>query len=225
MCASFTYKIDVQQLKEIFGDYLVDETSPFDKVEEDLYPHKYGGVLVRSETGYIFTAKRYSLTPSWSKEEKVKWATYNARMNRIGEKTKRLEYIFEVPTWKGAFGHRHCLVPMNNFRESCREGKGAGHIVSFNPSDENILFAAGLYEDWINKATGEVISTFAIITAEPDEFIKEVGHDRSPVFLNIENGKKWLSGFKNPKMAYDFLEAARVRPILTFETVRPLKGK
>lgn len=223
MCASFSFRLVPGVVNKYLGQFVIDPAAPFEKVSEDLYPFKYGHVFVEHEGKLVLTAKRYSLTPEWAKEEKVKWATYNARMNRENIKNKRTEYIYEVPTWKSAFSRRHCLVPMSEFRESCHEGEGAGNIVSFSSLESELIFAAGIYEDWINKATGEILSTFAIITTDPDEFLLKVGHDRSPVFLQGESARRWLRMFKDGKEAYKFLEVHKINPKLRYEKIRSLK--
>ena len=50
----------------------------------------------------------------------------------------------------------------------------------------------------MNRQTGEVIQSFAIITSDPPEFIARTGHDRCPVFLNEQNGREWLANAGAP---------------------------
>ncbi len=226
MCATYTLNIDLGQFSELFESVLLDESSPLDRVKSDVYPFGYAPVLVRAphSSDLLLTAKRYALTPPWAKEEKVKWATYNARMTRSNAKSGKYEFIYEVPTWKSAFAKNHCVVPLNNFRESCHDGKAHGHIAQFSSKNQPLLFAAGIYDDWVNAKTGEVISSFAIITTEPDRFLTEVGHDRSPVFLDKGAAYRWLEPFKTSREAFEFLEKNTVHPHLDYELVRKLKS-
>lgn len=55
------------------------------------------------------------------------------------------------------------------------------------------MVAAGIYDEWINKETGEIIPSFAIVTSDPPPFISEVGHDRCPVFLPKDMQLEWVS--------------------------------
>jgi putative SOS response-associated peptidase YedK len=48
------------------------------------------------------------------------------------------------------------------------------------------------------EKTGEVIDSFAIVTTEPDEFIKKTGHDRSPLFLPEAQWSHWLAAADQP---------------------------
>lgn len=225
MCANYTIRTEENTFREYFDELLIDNNSPFDEVRESVFPFTFAPVVIKNDRTFSLTAKRYSLTPSWAKTPKVKWATYNARMNRPNAKTGKLEYIYEVPTWKESFSNHHCLVPMNDFKESCHEGAAAGHIVKFEPTQSGaLLFAAGLYSDWVDKATGEVLSTFAVVTHDPDKYISSVGHDRSPVFLSSESGKGWLNSFESGKEAYEFLIKNSSRPKLNYELDRKLKS-
>jgi putative SOS response-associated peptidase YedK len=225
MCANYTFRPDENELQKAFKKIQIDDTAPFNEVKGSVFPFTYAPVIVAHGKDLMLTVKRYSLTPSWAKTPKVKWATYNARMNRPNEKTgKGLEHIYDVPTWREPFAKHHCLVPMTEFKESCHEGEGAGHIVKFAPKNESLLFAAGIYSDWVDPTTGEILSTFAVVTTDPDEYIKKIGHDRSPVFLNVDSGKKWLADFKSGKEAYQFLEEELARPVLDYQIDRKLKS-
>ena len=54
------------------------------------------------------------------------------------------------------------------------------------------MTAAGIWDQWVNKETGEVLESFSIITDEPPEFIEKMGHDRCPVFLKDEAFSDWV---------------------------------
>ena len=225
MCASYFYHPDAEQLKKFYPHLKFDISLGGIPQSEAVFPFKDSFVLKSRKDELHLTRMRYSLTPMWSKEAKVKWATYNARMNRINEKTKKKELIYEVPTWKGSFGKKNCAVPVHSFFESCHEGLGAGHIVEFTPNTEELLFAAGIFDEWTDKNTGEVLESFAIVTGEPSEFVQSVGHDRLPIFLNSSDAETWVKGFKSGKEAYEFLDRCKIEPSLEFKKSRPLKSR
>jgi putative SOS response-associated peptidase YedK len=56
-----------------------------------------------------------------------------------------------------------------------------------------LLSAAGLWDSWNNKETGERIKSCTMIITEPNDFVAEV-HDRMPVLLMPEQFEHWLSG-------------------------------
>src|SRR5262249_8131522 len=151
------------------------------------------------------TAMRFALLPSWSKEPKVKFATHNARLETIDEK----------PTWKSVFINRHCLIPLTDFIEPIYTGEFAGHMVAFAANNGGALLAAGVWDEWVNRTTGEVIQSFSIITYEPPPFIAAVGHDRCPIMLGGDAGLEWLNNERsNPSVLKEFLISARSFPEL-----------
>ncbi len=124
----------------------------------------------------------FSLVPSWSKERKVKFATHNARM----------ETILEKPTWKKPFLQQRALIPISYFVEPIYENELAGNLVQFHAIDHSHLFAAGIYDEWVDKSTGEILQSFAIVTTEPPADVARIGHDRCPVFIDPTGFEAWL---------------------------------
>jgi putative SOS response-associated peptidase YedK len=45
---------------------------------------------------------------------------------------------------------------------------------------------AGLWDEWKNKATGEVLKSCTMLITEPNDFVAEV-HDRMPVVLESKD--------------------------------------
>ncbi len=52
---------------------------------------------------------------------------------------------------------------------------------------------AGLWEEWLDKQTGELTETCAIITTEANEVLKPI-HNRMPVILKSADYDFWLDG-------------------------------
>ena len=53
--------------------------------------------------------------------------------------------------------------------------------------------AAGLWDEWKNRETGERLKSCTMIITEPNGFAAEI-HDRMPVFLTEDEFAPWLSG-------------------------------
>ncbi|MFN8845336.1 MAG: SOS response-associated peptidase [Bdellovibrionales bacterium] len=174
MCAQFDLKVLACDLKSKYGI-----TLPEDFIfNKRVTPHSQAPVITSSGLKMM----KFSLLPSWSKESKVKFATHNARIETLDEKA----------TWKIPFKKFHCLVPLTQFIEPIYVREHAGSMVSFSEKNQQLLTAAGLYDSWVNKITGEIIESFTIITTEPPPFVAEVGHDRCPVFLKNSAFQEWL---------------------------------
>lgn len=178
-------------------------------------PYSKAPALVAGQPHNSFRLMNFSLVPSWSKTPKVKFATHNAR----------LDTILEKPTWKAPFVKKHCLVPMSDFVESITEvdKKYAGHLVRFKEKSNQLLVAAGIYDEWLNKETGEILESFAILTDDPPVYISDIGHDRCPVFIRKEIYNDWLH-FKGDGMAaLELLKNSRREIDFDVEIDRPLK--
>ena len=221
MCAQFLVKskltkiaskVDAVPLKAEAGEW-----------KERILPYNQAPVIVQDEKEKHIRLMQFSLVPSWSKERKVKFATHNARLYSFDEKQQIEVPIYEKPTWRGAFSSRHCLVPMTAFIEPIYHGKMAGNMVSFLTKDEDIFFAAGIWEEWISKKDGEVIDSFSILTDDPVPFVKKIGHSRSPVFLDENAFDQWLEpGKKDPKELLKLLRENKAKLDFTAEVDRPL---
>lgn len=181
-----------------------------------IFPHGSFPVVIEEDGHRIVKEMNYSLIPNWSNVRKPKFSTYNCR----------LETICEKPTWRTPVQSRRCLVGLTSFFESCYQGSHSGNVVEFISQNEELLVAAGIWEQWVDKTTGELVNSFAIITHIPNDFIKSVGHDRSPLFLPQATDvlERWLKPHSiSCQSAKDFLLENKIYPELSVKIERPLK--
>lgn len=214
MCAQFGLKVSANELRDLG----IAVSPSLEGIEERFLPYTKAAVVVSTPQGLKLTAMNFSLVPAWSKEPKVKFATHNARIETVSEK----------PAWREPFLNKHCLILMSNFYESVYQGPHVGHIISFQPENK-LLFAAGIFDVWTNPETNEQLFSCSILTTAPSPFILENGHDRTPIFLNFEDGKQWLNlrgsaGGTSEKEMVDFLLSKNVYPDLQVSRDRALKS-
>lgn len=210
MCAQFYL---FTSGKELLKNYGISVPSHIDQIDERFLPYKTAPVIVEHKGNFKLVGMQFSLVPSWSKEPKVKFATHNARIETVTEK----------PTWKIPFDRQHCIIPMTSFYESIYEGPEAGHIIEFSQAKKELLFAAGIFDVWINPDNQKQLFSFAILTTEPDQFILDHGHDRTPIFLNYSDAKSWLTLKGSPSDMIHFLKEGNLKPELTVKIDRALK--
>lgn len=211
MCATFMIKQRNPGLLGISNDLKTDIEEYYDKL---IVPYTPAPVVVDDNDVTTVVRMKFSLVPSWSTEPRVKFATHNARLETIDEK----------PTWKSVFVRRHCLVPLTDFIEPIYSGEYAGNMVGFSEASGRMLFAAGLWDEWTNKQSGEVLLSFAIITYDPPPFVADTGHDRCPVFLLESEAREWLGneGSKASELK-SFLFEKRSHPDFNVEKFRAMK--
>ena len=212
MCASYMIRQRNPQLLGLPVDLRIDDFEQY--CDALIVPRRPAPVIRHADRQTILTSMQFSLLPSWSKEPKVKFATHNARLETIDVK----------PVWRSVFVKKHCLVPMTAFIEPVYSGQFAGQMVAFAEIHGNTKLAAGIWDEWVNHETGEVITSFSIITFDPPPFVADTGHDRCPVFLSAEDGTAWLASEGQPaKELKNFLFAKRFIPELTATTHRLMK--
>lgn len=207
MCSQYEIKIKTQNLATLLAKPIALNCSEHD-YSSHVYPFAPAPVIINPNQSRLeLVLMGYSLIHHWSDSSKPKFATYNARLDRPHTENGSLQKIYEVPTWRTPFKAQRCLVPMTAFFESCHSGSHAGNIVQFSQKDQKLLFAAGIYDKWVNPVSKQIIHSYAIITDQPTEFILSVGHDRQPVFLAPENHSTWLNCKELPiDDAYNFLK-------------------
>lgn len=101
----------------------------------------------------------WSLIPEWSKEQRLKYSTNNARSEELAAK----------PSFRDAWrtGQR-CIIPADSFDEPNWE-TGKNIWWRFRRTDGEPLGLAGLYHPWINKRTGEILETYTMLTVNADD--------------------------------------------------------
>jgi putative SOS response-associated peptidase YedK len=129
----------------------------------------------------------WGLIPFWAKDKSIQKNTLNAR----------IETIKDLPSFRNAVKNR-CLVIVDGFFEwqwLDPDGKKNQQYMISLPS-ENAFAFAGIYSEWTDKTTGEILNTYTIVTTEADPFMAEIHNTkkRMPVILTPENERDWLSG-------------------------------
>jgi putative SOS response-associated peptidase YedK len=225
MCSSYTLRTDLSTLKDSFDLQIALDLNPFLEGKR-VFPYTDAPVVRLQDDRLALSALQFSLLPAWAKEKRVRFSTHNARLEDFDEKTQERVWIHQKPTWREAFRKRPCVVPIAEFFEPIRRGEHANHMVRFFPEKRSVLWAAGIWEEWISRKDGEIIRSFAILTDDPLPFVQKVGHDRSPVFLRPEAVLGWLEAVdETPEDKIEFLRTHKRFPELAVDRDRPMKSK
>ena len=138
----------------------------------------------------------WGFIPSWIKTKKeaddIKTQTLNARS----------ETVFQKPSFRSSIKSNRCLIPADGFFEwmDFNEKKYPHYIFL---KDHELFCFAGVFSDWIDKETGEMIQTFSILTTEANATLQRIHNikKRMPVILDPIQYKDWL----NPSFSYEQL--------------------
>lgn len=137
-------------------------------------------VLTESDPGHIHIF-RWGLIPFWAKDKSIGTKMINARS----------ESLLEKPAFRSLMASRRCIVPLDGFYEWKKGEGGVKTPYRIIVTDQDIFSAAGLWDQWKDTVTGEVWSSFTIITTPPNALMQPI-HDRMPAILLRENETLWL---------------------------------
>lgn len=139
----------------------------------------------------------WGLIPHWSKNDQIKKATLNAKIETVNEK----------PAFRDAVYNR-CLVIANGFYEwQWKDAKGMEKQKYLLTSAEDEIFAfAGIYSLWTSPQTRDPIYSYSILTTEANELMSEIHNNkkRMPVVLHHIDHKAWLEGKETTHFAFPY---------------------
>lgn len=136
----------------------------------------------------------FGMTPFWAKK---KLYFFNARAEGDHNKENDPDYhgamgIISKPSFRKAIRSQRCLVIADAFIEGTTEKKlDEPFLVHLSKGRRPFAFA-GIWDEWVNKETGEIYQSFAIITTTPNTLLQMLPHHRSPVILTREKERDWL---------------------------------
>ncbi len=124
----------------------------------------------------------WGLVPSWWNKpiSEKKFSTFNARS----------ESVHEAASFRGAFRHRRCLVPVSGFYEWMRDGKSKTPF-AIGLRNRRWFCFAGLWDSAL--IDGSELNTFTILTTTPNDVMAGI-HTRMPVIIHPDNYMRWIDG-------------------------------
>lgn len=176
-------------------------------------------IVYTNKEPYIPQLSTWGLVPEWANNPEDIWnKTINARA----------ETIFEKPSFKKSAEERRCLIPAEGFYEH-HHYKGKSYPYYIKHKDNKPLTFAGLWSEWQNKKTGELLHTCSIVTTKANSIMKEISNNpklsepRMPVILPSDLEEEWLK----PLNKQELMELIKSYPDSELEayTVKKLSGK
>ncbi|MCC6818550.1 MAG: SOS response-associated peptidase [Bacteroidia bacterium] len=129
----------------------------------------------------------WGLIPSWAKDKEIRKNTLNARIETIAEKPSFRSYV-----------KQRCLVLVDGFYEwQWLDEKGKQkQKYEIGLPDDSAFALAGIWSEWLDKETGELMHTYSILTTEANEFMARIHNSkkRMPVIIHPNNEQAWLNG-------------------------------
>lgn len=139
---------------------------------------------------------RWGLVPGWVKDREKADDLANKTLNA------RSETVFEKPSFRSAIVKRRGLLPVNGFVEWRHEDDvKIPHLIT---ATDRAPFTLGcIWERWTDKASGEVLKTFSIVTTAANELMSYVHNNkqRMPVVIPAGDRASWLSNDDRQELA------------------------
>jgi putative SOS response-associated peptidase YedK len=127
----------------------------------------------------------WGLIPHWAKDDHIRKYTLNARIETIEEKV----------SFKDSVNNR-CLIIADGFFEwqwldakGHKKQKYRLHL----PNDE-LFELAGLWSEWTDTSSGEIIKTYTILTTDANELLGKIHNSKKRMPILVANDKEWLQG-------------------------------
>lgn len=157
--------------------------------------------VITNEEPELLQSFQFGLTPHWAKKNMY---LFNARSEGDHNKDNHPNYkgtkgIIKKPAFRKSIRSKRCLVIADAFIEGTTKERLDKPFVVYLKGGIRPFAFAGIWDEWVDNTSGEVIKSFSIITTTSNELIRMIPHHRSPVILEPENEKKWL----NPNTGLD----------------------
>lgn len=208
------------------------------EIEEKIIPHtdlplfhasgfQHPRLLIYPDTQpYLPVAATWGLVPHWVKDNLQRKKFWNNTLNARGES------IFEKPAFRDAAKNQRCLIPVEGFYEH-HHHKGKTYPFFISRKDGEPLNLAGLWNEWTDRETGEILTTFSIVTTEANPMMARIHNNpklegpRMPFILPDEMADDWLHPILEPLDQQQLTDMIREYPEeeLKAHTVDRLRGK
>ncbi|QIA06763.1 SOS response-associated peptidase [Draconibacterium halophilum] len=202
---------------------LIEQFRPF--LEEEFFHvsgFQHPKMLIYTREDFELPAvASWGLIPFWVKNEQQQLDIWNKTINARGET------IFEKPSFRTSAKSKRCLIYIDGFFEHHHFG-GKKYPFYIQRVDGEPMVLGGLWDEWTNKETGEMVNSFTIVTTIANALMKKIHNNpklkeaRMPLILNEDKADNWLNGTSEEAKA---MILPATDGLLKAHTVRRLRGK
>ena len=161
----------------------------------------------------------WGLIPKWAKDEEHAEKIWNSTINA------RSESLSEKPSFRDAYLKHRCLIPLQGFYEH-HHSHGKSFPYFIREHKKEVMFVAGIFDEWLNKNTGELVRSMSVVTTRGNNKMATIHNNpkldepRMPLILEDSSARKWLN---EPEVVLSEFNGENLQ--LNSWTVRKLRGK
>ncbi len=164
-----------------FHEWSETRVQPVLPLRYNIAPTQLDGIVRPADgVGREAVASRWGLIPRWAKDRSIASKTFSARAETLAERA----------SFRTLIARHRCIVPASGFYEWQRTPQGKQPLYIHRADASPIAFA-GLWSEWTDPESGEVITTHTVITCAPNACMAAV-HNRMPVLLEGDALDAWL---------------------------------
>ena len=213
---------------EVMIEELREKLKPF--IENQLH-HASGyahpkTLIYTDKKPFLPVVSVWGLIPHWVKDNNQRIQFWNNTLNARGET------IFDKPSFRDSAKNKRCVIILDGFYEHHHyNGKTYPFLIQHKSKEP--ITVAGLWSEWLDKETGEIINSFTIITTKANNLLAKIHNNpklkepRMPVILPEGEIENWLQPIKNEADRKLIEELITPYPADNLEayTVHRLRGK
>ena len=191
MCGRY---VTVSKLKTIEKRFNVQAQQPEKYIHNTNVSHGNLAPVITNTAPQSLQFFQFGFTPSWAKKQ---FYMINARGEGDFNKEDDPQYtgqqgIVNKPMFRKAIRSQRCLVVADAFIEGPKKEKLSEPYVVYLRNQQRPFALAGIWDEWVNQSTGEIVHSFAVITTVSNEVTAKIRHHRSPVVLRKEDEARWI---------------------------------
>ena len=187
MCYNISAKKQPQEFEKRFGAAVAKGETISAHYYLSGFNHPKTPVISSIEPNIIHNYN-WGLIPAFCKTVK------DAKEMMVKTLNAKSETVFALPSFKNSIRQKRCMVLADGFYEWRTLGKLKYPYFIQLKSKEAFAFGA-IYNDWVNKDTGEIINSFSIITTPANPLMAKIHNVklRMPLILPKEIERDWLN--------------------------------
>ena len=163
--------------REDFRNYVYKFDPPEDLHLGNIRPTDPVWIVANDRDDIKTVEAKWWCQPDGSREWTTKYTAFNANIEKL--ETSSL--------WKNLFKQKRCVMPVSSFYEWPEKGKPPIEIFA---NGGHPFGLAGLWSSWHDG--NEWRRSFAVITTQPNEFMKQYHHAMPVVLEDKDLQKAWL---------------------------------
>jgi putative SOS response-associated peptidase YedK len=155
MCAAYGFTI--KEVKELYKRFDISGRIFDFSPRYNVRIAQMNPVIYMTADGVQIKNMYWSFLPSWAKEKRLKFSTFNARDDRLRESM-----------YKAAIPRQRCIIPATHFFEPDKVNfPNPPHPwYCFRLKGQQIFALSGLYNIWTDPQTDETLHTWVILNKQ-----------------------------------------------------------